>query len=506
MILKKQQLCRKVVPKKQQCIPGGKGKQQNSEPCWPAGSIEKRTKRQSNCAAALLLHCDRFNQAGMAKLMFISLIVALLLLQSKGLLQRQTTKSTSTSSRSLSTATSNGRKTNNAFLRNALPPGIAVLADKSALVNSEASRSITAAALNAIAKLLSTCGIGVWASNIGLLDKAALGVLSKLIFGLLQPSLLFVNVASTVAKLRSTGGGSSVYILPITAAIQILMGYAIGRIITFFLYGRKQSDDSRELLTCVTFANSGPLPLVFVDALLRNHANPAYLPQSVGFISLYLLGWSPLFWIFAPAILSDGGDQGKKTDWKVVMNRILSPPVLGSLMGIIVGSSKWLSGLLVDSRGLLNPAFEALRTLGAGYLPAVLLVLAGSLNPTAPATATSAAAAAGAAKALQVDWNYVKQIMSIYLARFCLIPLAGFAALKYVKRAVPSLATVLSDPVLCFVLLLECAMPSAQNSTVILNLFKKDPSRMARILLAVYVLGVPAISFWLVQILKFTAI
>ena len=432
----------------------------------------------------------------MPNLIFLAVSMLVLLAQLSSASGLQLSTSTSTRSRPL---TASNKKSNLAVC-NALPLGVTILADRGALVNSDASRSITGAALNAIAKLLSTCGIGVWASKNGLLDKVALGVLSKLIFGLLQPSLLFVNVASTVSKLRASGGGSSVYILPIAAAVQILMGYIIGRIITFFMYGRKQSDDSKELLTCMTFANSGPLPLVFVDALLRNHANQAYLPQSVGFVSLYLLGWSPLFWIFAPAILSDSNEKGQKTDWRVVMNRVLSPPVLGSLMGIIVGSNKWLCSLLVDSKGLLNPVFEALRTLGAGYLPAVLLVLAGSLNPTAGAPAAKAGAAA------QIDWNYIKQIMSIYLARFCLIPLAGFAALKYAKSSVPSLAAALSDPVLCFVLLLECAMPSAQNSTVILNLFKKDPSRMARILLAVYVLGVPAISFWLVQILKFTAI
>ena len=36
---------------------------------------------------------------------------------------------------------------------------------------------------------------------------------------------------------------------------------------------------------------------------------------------------------------------------------------------------------LVSKTGLFNPAFEAVRTIGTGYLPAVLLILAGSLIP-----------------------------------------------------------------------------------------------------------------------------
>ena len=66
------------------------------------------------------------------------------------------------------------------------------------------------------------------------------------------------------------------------------------------------------------------------------------------------------------------------------------------------------------------------------------------------------------------------------------------------------LANVLKDEVLCTVLLLEACMPSAQNSTVIYNLQGKNllAARMARVLMAIYVLGVPAISFWIAKILS----
>jgi predicted permease len=87
-----------------------------------------------------------------------------------------------------------------------------------------------------------------------------------------------------------------------------------------------------------------------------------------------------------------------------------------------------------------------------------------------------------------------------------LIPTAGFAIIKALKTRVPALSSILSDPILVFVLLLETAMPSAQNSTVILQLQKKSAAaaRVARILLAIYVLGVPAISYWLIKILKYS--
>ena len=389
------------------------------------------------------------------------------------------------------------------YIKNEEKRSYTVLTASTVGVAAGASNSITFAALSAVSKLLSTCGIGVWASKVGILDKSAMSVLSKLIFNLLQPCLLFVNVASTCAKLKESGSAAAVALLPIAAAVQILLGFIIGKVVSLFLYGNKSTEESKMLLTCTTFGNSGPLPLTFVDALLRNHVNSAHLPKSIGYISLYLLGWSPLFWIFAPAILSD--DSNSKTDWKVVQSRVLSPPVLGSIFGVIVGSLPFLRSIFISPTGFLNPIFESMRTLGAGYLPAVLLVLAGSLLPSPDASGATEKAATTANDS-KIDIGYIKQIVAIYLARFLLIPTAGFAIIKALKTRVPALSSILSDPILVFVLLLETAMPSAQNSTVILQLQKKSAAaaRVARILLAIYVLGVPAISYWLIKILKYS--
>ena len=365
------------------------------------------------------------------------------------------------------------------------------------LVATTSSSVATAAALRAVSKLLSTCGIGIWASKTGLLDKAALSVLSKLVFGLLQPCLLFVNVASTVAKLGPSGG-AAVTLLPLVAGVQILLGYVVGKIVSLLIYGRKSSEESKQLLTCTAFGNSGPLPLVFVDALLRAHADQSLLPQSVGYVSLYLLGWSPLFWIIAPAILSD--ESSGKTDFKTLMKRVISPPVLGSIGGLIVGYVPFLRNLLLPANGLLNPVFEAMRTLGAGYLPAVLLVLAGSLTPTkeepTPGTVTVAE---------ESPASFVKRAASIYMARFLLMPTVGFGIIKLLRKYF-STSPLINDAVLMFVFLLETCMPSAQNSTVILQLQnnRAAATRMAKTLMFIYILGVPAMSFWIIKILQAT--
>lgn len=104
--------------------------------------------------------------------------------------------------------------------------------------------------------------------------------------------------------------------------------------------------------------------------------------------------------------------------------------------------------------------------------------------------------------------GFIKQVLAVYFAKFFVAPVVGFATLAALKERVPFLASAMTDPILVFVLLLEACMPSAQNLAVILQLQgnRAGAARIARLLLALYVLGVPAISFWLMKILQATAI
>lgn len=375
---------------------------------------------------------------------------------------------------------------------------------------------INRAALKAIGKLLSTCGIGVWAGKVGILDQAALSVLSKLIFNIFQPCLLFVNVARTVANLSSStaksGSAEAIYMLPLAAALQVVVGYVVGKLLSFFIYRKDpENDEAKELMACATFANSGPLPLVFTEGLFHASADHTLVGRSAAYISLYLLGWSPLFWILGPAILQqrDGQQKDPAKARKELLSRIFSPPVVASLLGMVVGFVPFLRNLIVHADSPLSVVYEAMRTLGTAYLPSVLMVLAGSLSPpSAPATATTAAAAAAAPVAeKQIDWQFVSKVGSVYLSRFLLMPTIGFGLLKFLSKTSPAMAQLFAkDRLLLFVLLLETCMPSAQNTTVILQLQgnKAGATKLARTLMMIYVLGVPAITYWLVQILKLT--
>mmetsp|Transcript_40988 Transcript_40988/g.41862 ORF Transcript_40988/g.41862 Transcript_40988/m.41862 type:complete len:445 (+) Transcript_40988:80-1414(+) len=372
---------------------------------------------------------------------------------------------------------------------------------------SAAYTSVTGSAVGAVLKLISTCGLGAYASKVGILDKNSLTVLSKLVFSIFQPCLLFCNVAACIAKNKKD---SALLVLPIAAMLQIFIGYFLAMIVSRVMYGNKDSDDKKQLIACTTFSNSGPLPLVFADSIFKMNPDTTLLPRSTAYISMYLLAWSPLFWALGSTILS--ADESKlsaaeKRDQ--LIKRILSPPIMGCLMGLVVGSIAPLSNVITKPDGLLFPVFGAMQTLGAAYLPAVLLVLAGSLLPQPSGDVKEETEPVLSAKEKNDGTIlFLKRVVTVYISRFVLMPILGFSVLKFIQTNIPSVAGMLNDKLLLFILLLQACMPSAQNSTVILQLAgnRKAAASMARTLVAVYILGVPAMSYWLSRILSTTQI
>ena len=78
---------------------------------------------------------------------------------------------------------------------------------------------------------MSTCSVGVYASKKNILDKNCLSALSKLIFNVFQPCLLFVSVSTTVSSAMKAGNGAALALLPLLAFVQILLGYTIGKVV-----------------------------------------------------------------------------------------------------------------------------------------------------------------------------------------------------------------------------------------------------------------------------------
>ena len=174
---------------------------------------------------------------------------------------------------------------------------------------------------------------------------------------------------------------------------------------------------------------------------------------------------------------------GSRSEHKLMLRRrVLTPPILGCLVGIVVGALAPLRALLVPPATPL-PLHRCLEVFGKAYSPAALLVLASSLGLPAPATPPTLATTSGASDSERP--RIARDLGTVMLVRFALLPLAFSALLTLAKRT----GLLPPDPLRDFVLTLQASMPSAQNAVLALQVAGEPAraSRMARLLLVIYV-------------------
>jgi predicted permease len=371
-------------------------------------------------------------------------------------------------------------------------------------------KAVAIASLSATAKLLSSIGLGgLAAKKTGVLDATAVSALSRLTYWVFQPAFLLCSVGKTLYQ-ASTGiggglPGNFLVMMPIAAVLQIGLGALAGNVIT--ATAGLEQDEARDVRMCTTFANSGPLPLIFADALFAGSSLQAEVAACVSF---YLLIWSPLFWSLGRVILGTyadtdaaaNADQSAVSKIVKEVKKILSPPVIGSILGVIVGGVPILQRAFFGG-GIATPLTGALQTLGTAYLPAAILVLAGSLvgaKPAATAATTTATNSITGAAAVTKTAPSLKAIVAIFISRFFLAPMLSLGLLQsFVAAGLLGPAGTRPRAVISFVLLMEGCMPPAQNSVIMLQLegLKERASTMAKLLTLMYSLAVIPVTFLL---------
>ena len=392
---------------------------------------------------------------------------------------------------------------------------------------------VLTAALGATSKLLSAIGIGALATPSGpkqfgrILDGNAVAALSKLTYWLFQPCFLLCGVASTLAKASSpsssaagaAAGGvptNALLLLPLASLIQISLGSIAAKIVTTKKFGIRpallgiDTDDdagANDIKMCTTFANSGPLPLILTDALFSG----TILSDVAACISFYLLVWSPLFWTLGKSVLGLNDDSGTTQKNNSIIasfvkqvKAFLSPPVIGSILGVIIGSNEILRNLLLSPSGALAPLFGSLKTFGVAYLPSAILVLAGSLVKERNKSPSTTGSDSKKSSSLSP-----KTIISILMCRFILSPIIALATVRLMTLAkIMPVDNARTLAIVTFTLLMEGCMPPAQNSVILLNLAneKERASKMAKMLTVIYSLSAIPVTLLLSGCLSISGI
>lgn len=317
-------------------------------------------------------------------------------------------------------------------------------------------------------------------------------------YHLFLPSLLLTNIVRTLSR----GSAASLFWLPLAASTQVVVGLVIG--VAGALALRLNDSERRVFLVCSAFGNSAALPLLFTNALFE--ASPAGLSSLISAISFFLIGWTGLFWSIAystlagmpdPNALPGAKEKEKSTVRPTAKERIvstvrraLSPPLIAAFSGLVIGLIAPLRSIFISS-----PAFTAFQTLGSGYSPAAVLILAGSLARKVEAPK----------EVLDINpeskLRLRRLVLGISVCRYLLMPFLGVMLVRFG-------GAIFRTPFAKFAILLESIMPPAQNSTLILNLEKKPDAAasMARILLTVYLIGVLPVSLGLTYFLGLAGI
>jgi predicted permease len=272
----------------------------------------------------------------------------------------------------------------------------------------------------------------------------------------------------------------------------------------------EDDETASDVRMCATFANSGPLPLLFADAIFQ--AQKGILSDVAACVSFYLLVWSPLFWTLGRIILGTHNTSNEDTSssatnnapWKNKLKKrialVLSPPVVGSLLGLFVGSQSTLRNLFFQPSGLFHPIFSAAKSFGNAYLPAALLVLAGSLVGNKANTVNAASSSSNYNTITTTSRIHTKTILTLLFSRFILAPLVALSTMRFLSflHVLPT-SNPRSLAIVTYTILCEGCMPPAQNSVVMLQLDgKRDrAAKMAKLLTVLYTLATIPITLLL---------
>ncbi|KAK4535950.1 hypothetical protein CDCA_CDCA06G1975 [Cyanidium caldarium] len=273
---------------------------------------------------------------------------------------------------------------------------------------------VVSASVQAVLQLLIFLGLGGWLNRISILDIPTIQSLSRAVFYIFLPALSFVSVAQELSR-RSL---LDVLSLPLMAAAQIGVGLALGA--AFGPFFRVPPERRGLLRTACGFGNSATLPTLFLTAVFADR--PGHLSQSLGYMALFCLSWSPLFWTYlmdnvghaapsskrqaAPATSTNDAAMPSWTAlWAerrplaetvvlagiylahraqaaaiVVAEALTTPPAMASLVGVAIGSVRPLARLLFSESFLLSrSAVAVLRTLAGANVACAMLVLTASL-------------------------------------------------------------------------------------------------------------------------------
>lgn len=173
-----------------------------------------------------------------------------------------------------------------------------------------------------------------------------------------------------------------------------------------------------------------------------------------------------------------------------------NPPLRAACLGLFIGMVPPLKALFVGREAPLRCAFDALSTLGGCQVPVSMLMLSGSGTLRYLKNVENAMdKRLGEHEVDAPSFAFSRPAVFIMIfGRLICVPLLGLVCWWAIKR----LNLMPEDPLIGFVLLVESAVPSAQNVVMLLLVHGElaQGAAMAEVILWQYIIAIPVFTVW----------
>lgn len=326
-----------------------------------------------------------------------------------------------------------------------------------------------------VLKLVLVVLLGVVLGKRGVISNEGRACLSKLIMLVMLPCLLIASLSRN-ASLENLG---KLPMLMVAAALYAFFGMGVAAVLRRLF--RVGEEHARTVGAATAFGNASYLPLPLLAAVCTTApifaADPGgALSRSVAYVSIFLMCHSPLLWLLGFPYLSG-------RSWRELrLRQVLNMPILASAIGVTVGTVPFLRALIVGDGAPLRVVIDSCDLVSQGVFPCALLVLGATLAQPLPA---------GEKVPLRVYGI-------VALGKLVLMPILGFFFTLTLWRK----GWIPDDPVCVLVLMLEAAVPPANNLIIMCQMHQRGEAVMARVLLVSYCLAVPSLTIAMICFLK----
>ncbi|XWS09536.1 hypothetical protein CRYUN_Cryun40dG0093100 [Craigia yunnanensis] len=377
-----------------------------------------------------------------------------------------------------------------------------------------------------IAKVFTLCFLGFLMASkyVNILPANGRKLLNGLVFSLLLPCSIFslLGQAITLQKMLEW------WFIPVNIVLGAISGSLIGFVVVTLV--KPPYPYFKFSIIQIAIGNIGNVPLVLIAALCRDASNPfgdtdtcstkgtAYISfgQWVGAIILYTY----VFHMFAPPpegtfdledvnlplknsqkdaspehvpllmqeaapMDSDNSKKGKIKSFlvfvyeKLKLKQILQPPIIASILAMVIGAVPVLKRLIFTSDAPLYFFTDSCIILGEATIPCILLALGGNLVD-GPGPGSSRIG--------------LRTLVAIIFGRLCLVPLAGLGIVMLADKLgfLPA-----GDKMFRFVLLLQHSTPTSVLSGAVANL-RGCGKEAAAVLFWVNIFAVFSMAGWII--------